>query len=236
VRCALIAVVLLLLIVAVSVATADSYVSVWQDQAQAMQATPSWFGNIGMIVTPTAATPSPAAGTVEYHRIQRSPNAINVWGVNVGVANGLEVGGARIDSESGGSNNVGNVKLAIPAAKWLNNSQVPMMAIGSFDVTDSINRALYFVMSKGFQTNGPGSTVVNLHLGLAQNKTHSGALHGVFGGAEFQVFSQGLVQAEYDGDKFNADFRLGLSNHFSLDVGDLGGDIGYGATYKSTFK
>jgi hypothetical protein len=225
-----------MLIVAVSVATAEPYVSVWQDQAQAMQATSSWFGNVGMIVTPTAATPPAGAGTIQYHRIKRSPDAINVYGFNVGVIKGLELGGAHIDSETGGSNNVGNVKIAIPAAKWLDNNQVPLMAIGSFDVTDAIDRSLYFVMSKSILTNGADSPPLNLHLGLSQNKTHSGALHGLFGGAEFQVFSQGLVQAEYDGDKFNADFRLLLSSHFQLDVGDLGGDVGFGATYKSNFQ
>ena len=179
----------------------------------------------------------PASGaTLQYHRIQRDPDDVNVWGVNFGVTDWLEAGGSRIDISGDGSKTIGNLKLRVPAAKLLDNPVFPEVAVGVFDVTNEINRALYVVLSKSFALEQSGYLPrINLHLGFADNKSNDGAMDGIFGGLEFNAMKFGIVQAEWDGDAFNADLRLNAGDHFSLDVGFLDSDLGYGATYKSQF-
>lgn len=227
--------VVMLLIVAVSAVMAEPYVSVWEDETTDFQGTSSWFGNVGLIVTPTAVLPPASAATLQYHRIQRDIEDVNVWGVNFGVTRWLEAGGSHIDLDGGGNETVGNVKVKLDAARWLDNPSIPDMAVGAFDVTDQLNRSLYFVMSKSYPVDGAFTPRINLHLGFANSETGFGALDGLFGGIEFQAMKYGLVQAEYDGNAFNADFRFNASQHLSLDLGVLDGDFGYGATYRSQF-
>lgn len=247
-RAAITIAVVMLLIVAASAVVAEPYVSVWQDQATGFQGTASWYGNVGLIVTPTAILPPATAATAQYHRIQREHTDVDVWGVNFGVTDWLEAGGTHVDLDPDLIGNdalfdvldhsgqtIGNVKVGLDIAKWLCTPSLPALAIGSFDVTNEINRAFYVVMSKSFQLSGPCSPPINLHLGYANNDLGSGALSSVFGGIEFAAGRYGLVQAEYDSAEFNADFRFNISNHLSLDAGVLDGDFGYGATYRSQF-
>jgi hypothetical protein len=234
VRFALIAAVTLLLIITVSAASAEPYVSVWEDEAAVFSGTASWFGQVGLIITPTAETPPASGAAIEFHRIQREIEDVDVWGATFGVTDWLEAGGAVVGIPGGDDETVGNVKVRIPAAKWLGNSSFPDVAVGAFDVTDQLNRALYLVLSTTYKFSDtvPG---INLHLGLADNKTNSGSLDGLFGGIEFSAMRFGTVQAEYDGQDFNAAFRYRPSNRITLDLGTLGGDFGYGATYHSQF-
>jgi hypothetical protein len=236
VRSALIVAVALLLVLVVSAAVAEPYVSVWADDSAKLSGTSSWYGNEGLIVTPTAAMPGTAGATVQYHRIQRDSEDVNVWGANFGVTDWLEAGGTQIDIEGDGSKTVGNLKLKVPAASLLKNPAFPDVAVGCFDVTDEINRAYYLVLSKTVALEQSGYLPrINLHLGFADNKANDGAMDGVFGGLEFNVMKFGLIQAEWDADAFNADLRINAGDHFSLDVGILDSDLGYGASYRSSF-
>lgn len=233
-RAAITVVVALLLVAAMSTAFAQSYVSVWEDSSAGMASTSSWFGNVGMVVTPTAMTPPASGVTATYHRIERDAEDVNVWGVNFGITDALEAGASRIDIAGNGTETVGNLKLKLDAASWLGQPEFPELAVGVFDLSDQIDRAYYLVLSKSFELTG-SSSKINLHLGFADNETDSGSLDGLFGGLEFQALKLGVVQAEYDGDAFNAALRYNASRTLQLDLGVLDGDFGYGATYRSQF-
>jgi hypothetical protein len=232
-RCALLLGVFCLLCLT-SWAAAQSYVSVWGAEDMANQGTSSWFGNVGMIVTPTASTPPAGAATVGYHWVDRSLGSTNVACINFGATDWLELGGAWMDTP-GATDTYANVKIRLPIAQWLNSEGMPDLAVGAVDLTDEFNRALYFVVSKSFPLNAAvsGSPRISLHAGFADNELNAGALDGFFAGLEFNVNNFGLVQAEYDGDSLNADLRYNITKNLSLDLGVLDGDLGLGATYRS---
>ena len=232
-RFALTVAVTLLLIIAVSTAMAEPYVSVWQDASTAFSGTTSWYGNVGLIVTPTAQTPPAGGAAVQYHRIRRDTKDINIYGATFGVTNNIEAGATRIDQLGGGNETVGNVKIRLDVGKWLNNGSFPSVSVGAFDLTNQINRALYVVMSSSYKFGG-AVPAINLHMGFASNDAGTGSLNGLFGGIDFQAL-RATVQAEYDGSDFNAALRYKAMGKLSLDIGTVGGDLGYGATYQSQF-
>jgi len=219
-----------------SFVAAAPLVSIWGSEGASSQTTSSWFGNVGMIVTPTANTPRAGGATVGFHHVDFSGGPVNAINVNFGVTDWLEVGGTYLD-QPGGPDTIGNVKVQLPVHHWLLNAVLPEIAVGAFDITNEINRALYVVLSKSFSVLPlvPGSPRVGLHLGLADNALNGGRLDGLFGGIEFKALRYGLVQAEWDGFSFNADLRYHPIPPISLDVGILDGDLGYGATYSSRF-
>lgn len=235
-RFALIVAVALSLMLVVSAAIAEPYVSVWADQSGQISGTSSWYGSVGLIRTPSAVMPPASGATLEYHRVQADPDDLSVWAVNFGVTDWLEAGGSQIDISGGGNKTIGNLKVRVPGAKLLDNPNFPEVAVGVADVTNELNRAFYVVLSKSVALEQTGYLPrLNLHLGFADNKADAGALDGLFAGVEFNAMKYGLVQAEWDGDAFNADLRLNVGSHVSLDVGILDSDLGYGATYKSQF-
>lgn len=235
-RSALLVAVLVALVVAVSVASAEEYVSVWDDADANQAATSSWFGNVGLIVIPTAAMPPPSAATLQWHMIDRDGGDVNILGVNFGVTEWLELGAARIDPEGADAEVVGNVKVRVPLGEWLEMPEIPAVAFGAVDISDEINRSLYFVLSKDFPLGEEaGNRKVSVHLGVADNKADFGALDGLFGGIEFQAFRYGMIQAEYDGSDVNAAIRFNATKRLQLDLGTLDGDLGFGATYRSSF-
>lgn len=236
-RCSFLAVAVCLLL-AVSAACAQSYVSVWEADKSEQTGTSSWFGNVGMIVTPTAAIPAPSAATAQWHRVDRDSGDVDVIGVNFGVTNWLEIGGARIDDEAAeDAEEIANVKVLLPVAKWFDEANWPTVAIGAVDVSNEINRSYYMVLSKAFPMGAATEDAKQLkvHLGVADSDTEEGALDGVFGGIEFAAFRHALVQAEYDGDAFNAALRYTPMGRVSIDVGTLDSDFGFGLTYRSNF-
>ncbi|MEN6643319.1 MAG: hypothetical protein ABFE08_12810 [Armatimonadia bacterium] len=236
-RCSLLVAAVCLLLV-VSAACAQSYVSVWEAGEATQTSTSSWFGNVGMIVTPTAAVPAPSAATAQWHRVDRDAGTVDVIGVNFGVTNWLEIGGARVDDEAAeDAEEIANVKVLLPVAKWFDEANWPTVAIGAVDVTNELNRSFYLVLSKDLSAGTPAQIArqLKVHLGVADSDSETGALDGVFGGIEFAAFRDGVVQAEYDGDAFNAALRYTPMGRISLDIGTLDSDFGFGLTYRSNF-
>jgi len=230
-------VVALIVLVAVTGYAQGSYVSVWGAESTAAQSTSSWYGSLGLIMTPSAYTPPASATAIGGHWVDREPEATWVATVNFGLTKDLEVGGAYVELPDASSEAIVNLKYHLNVAKWLGEPNLPDMAVGSFDVADQINRSIYMVFSKGFRVDNTkaDSPLINLHVGWGVSEADGGSLDGFFGGVEFNALKYGLVQAEYDGDAFNVDFRYSLSPGLSLDVGLLDNDLGVGATYRSEF-
>lgn len=236
-RPALCVAVLIVLVSALTAACAEPYVSVWEDQAATQITTPSWFGTTGLILTPTAETLAPSEVSADWHGINRDEGNTNLFGLAVGVTPEVELGGSFVDPEDGDSELIGNVKVRIPICRWFDEPNWPDLAFGAIDISDQLNRELYFVFSKNYYVgDDPASRYrIGVSLGIGDNRADEGSLDGLFGGIEFGILKHGLLQAEYDGNDFNVAARYLTGKRFSLDVGLLGGDFGWGASYNSGF-
>ncbi len=224
-------------LIAAACCAQGSYVSVWGAEDQSQQSTSSWYGNVGLIVTPSAYTPPASAATIGGHWVDRAPDATWVANVNFGLTRDLEIGGAWIEQPNADAEVVVNAKYHVDAAKLLGEANLPDMAVGVFDVADEINRSIYLVFSKSFRVDSskPDGARINLHAGWGVAEQDGGPLDGFFGGVEFRALKDALVQAEFDGDAFNADIRYNVTPAVSVEVGVLDGDLGAGLTYRSQF-
>ncbi len=218
-----------------SAAMSDGLVTVWTEDAGNTQVTSSWWGSTGMILTPSASTLKSTHATVAAHQVDRDERKINLFSLNVGVTDWLELGAANVELSDGSDELMGNLKFRLPMHKWLDNLDFPQVAVGVWDVTNQVDRAYYMVLSKRFPVNKSGSSLLDLHLGFGGSDSGDGALEKWFGGMEFSAFRKGKIQAEYDGDNFNAALRYFVAPRVSVDVGTLDGDFGWGATYRSGF-
>lgn len=225
----LVAVCMAMVLAAHSALLAQSFVSVWSDTGMDFGVAPAWFGNTGLVLTPSAFVSGPSKGTISYHWVDTDGDATDIANLNVGVAAGLEIGGTWIDGPSGDSELVGNAKWRLPVEKWFALEELPTVAIGGVDLTDELDRKLYVVLSKGMPIGMDESRRVNVHLGYGDSD--GGILNGFFGGLTFGAFRNSVINAEYDGENFNADLRWGLRDRLTLDVGVLDGDFGIGLTY-----
>lgn len=227
---------LLTLSACLSVAVADPYVSVWSESKTSEALTSSWYGNSGLIMTPSARTLPVAKANVTFHRVQRDTGDLDFWGINFGLLDNLEIGGSRIDLAGGGSEEVAHLKYRVDTRKLFQRPEFPDLAIGVTDVTNEVNRGYYVVLSQTMPLGpDPDSRGLTLHLGLADNKANVGAMNGLFGGLEFSALRKAIVQLEHDGDNFNAAVRYQLADSISLDAGLLDSDFGFGVTYRSGF-
>lgn len=214
---------------------ADGLFSVWPDSADAVAVQPSWFGSSGLIYVPSALTLPMGRANVSYHRVQNDIEDMDLANINVGLPLGIEVGGARIKGADSASNEIINVKWQVPASAWLKAIQLPEVAVGGWDLGNQLNRTVYVVMSKALPLGLSSIGGVAVHAGYAAAETNGGSMDGLFAGAEFSAFKHTTVQAEFDGDAFNADLRWNLSPRLTVDVGTLDGDFGFGASYTGGF-
>jgi hypothetical protein len=221
-----------------TVAMADPYLSVWDIETPEGNVANSWIGSTGMVMTPTARTCAPQGIIGSYHWIDTDPDSWDVWSVNVGITNNIEIGASKFSDAFGGtqSETVGNIKVNLDMPRWTNNTEAPEMAVGVFDFSDQLNRAYYVVLTKEIELKEEG-TISNfrLNLGYADNEVDAGALDGIFGGIEFSPFDHALVQAEYDGSDVNATVRYHPSEWMSLELASINGDLGVGLNVHTGF-
>lgn len=208
---------------------AQNFVSVWSDTGMDLGMDPAWYGNTGLVLTPSAYSSSPGCGTISYHWLDTDGDSTDLANLNVGLAAGLEIGGSWADGPSGDSELVGNAKWRLPVEKWLTQEDLPAVAIGGVDLTDELDRKLYVVLSKNMPVGMDESRMVGVHFGYGDSD--GGILNGFFGGVTFAAFRNSVINAEYDGENFNADLRWGLRDRLTVDVGVVDGDFGIGLTY-----
>lgn len=230
------ALVLVVMVLAASVAMADPYMSVWGVDTPATRVNNSWIGSSGMIMTPVAKTVAPQAGIWTVHYIDYDAGKVQSANVNFGITPSLEVGAAYIDVDGDGSEVVANAKYSLDLAKWTGNEDAPEVAIGAWDIANEFNRSFYVVLSQDVRLKESGDTSnFRLHLGYGDNDLDGGALDGFFGGIEFIPFERGLIQLEHDGENLNAAFNYYISDTVGLQIGSLDGDLGAGISLHTGF-
>jgi hypothetical protein len=216
----------------------------------------SLTGSTGLVRTPSAQVVPPLKLNGGWHRVQFSADNQDLWNVNVALLKDLEVGGARIINtrpkgmaEDGALINqtVFNAKFRLDLGTWLGMSpEVPDIAVGVWDAADKLNRVVYVVATREFSFAEGDGTLSRVRLNLGFGRSEDGTrdvdemfagrtLDGIFGGIEFVPFSNGLVQAEYDGIDYNAMLRVFPTGWLSLEAGAVNGEFAWGATFRSNF-
>jgi hypothetical protein len=240
-----VAVTVALLIAATTVvAMAQGLPQSYTDSAQS-DITPvaSWYGSTGLVAVPSAYIAKPGAVEAGLHRVEA--RGINQYALsaNVTLVPKLEVGvthlrhGISTAVNSGGDiETVANAKYKLDLARWTKWDEAPDVAIGAFDISNSVNRAWYVVMSKPFPIDqAVGSKTVVAHLGYGTSDVQNGILDGIFGGLEFAPFPRTNLQVEYDANSFNACGRYFLSDTFAIDAGVVDSRFAMGVTLATPF-
>ncbi len=213
----------------------------------------SWYGNSGLVRTPSAGIAAPLQLGISAHRVQYSQDTQDVFNVSVALIPDLEVGGTYITntftpdsiSDTLGNAFLLNAKYRLNFREWFNmGPNAPDVAVGVWDATDQLDRSLYVVASKTFQVvpGDCGALKISAGFGRAQRDASNRdvmfagrALDGVFGGIEFRPLSSALVQAEYDGHDINVDLRFAPARDVTLDLGAVDGRFAWGAAYGTSF-
>lgn len=219
-------------------------VDIWASADSQNVGTPSWYGNSGLLLVPSAYIGPPNRLTGGLHRVETDSESQDILTVNTALLADLELGVARInnilapgfDTQTYTDETIFNAKYRLDLGKWFSSPGAPEIAIGVWDASDQLNRAFYLVGSKRFSL-GSGGTLsqFTLHAGFGDTEHNTGALDGLFGGVEFSPFPRAVVQAEYDAEDFNACLRYSPTNWLSIDAGVLDGNFGWGASAKTVF-
>lgn len=206
----------------------------------ATNATPSFLGATGLLITPTAMIAPPLKASGYWHQI-RSDVSQSLYGATVGLPAGFELSGLRLTnvepSLGGGSaprdETVVSAKYQVPLGNMLTDPLLPKLAVGVFDATNEVNRIFYVTVSRSFSILQSNKAAINLHAGWGRANKDDTRLDGFFGGVDFAPFKAALLQIEYDARNLNADVRYSPSTWLSLDAGVVANDFAYGATLRT---
>ena len=242
--------VIVLAVVAVLVMTAACWgqgliYGPWQVEAPELEPTSSWVGFTGLIYTPTALISPPQNISGFVHEIKFSDRDRRIYGATVGLTPTLEVGAARVTNVpqptatmSYASETVLNFKYQANLGGLFDNPLMPQMAIGTYDLSDQINRVNYIVLSQPVglaeETVSP-LPKMNVHLGYGNAERNGGPLDGLFAGIDFIPFEHALAQIEHDGEDLNGVLRYFPAPWLSLDAGIVSSEFTWGFSIDSGF-
>lgn len=213
----------------------------WLAQDAANTPLTSWFGDTGLVVTPSA-------NTLPFQGIQAHLSFIDVgdndwatiWGVNVSIYEGFEVGVTGLDEVYTGnaSEELLQAKLLIPMGSLFElGPDAPTVAVGGRDLSEEINRVWYVVLGKDFPVNPGGAEqrMVRVSVGFGDAQVDDTPLDGIFGGVEFELFDYMRLQVEHDGQNLNAGLRYWWSEWAVTDLVLIDDNIGAGFTLNTGF-
>ena len=233
------------LVCAAGVASAQSIgVLDWGTTHPEQQPTASWVGSTGLVLTPTAFTGATMRVNGGYHRIKTDSSTETVYNANLALLPDLELGVARLTNyvipdplgATIGNETIANVKLKLDFASWLKVVGGPDIAVGVWDATDKVNRALYIVASKKFSIREKGTlSQFSAHVGFGSTEQSGGVLDGAFGGIDFAVADGLLAQVEYDAQHVNAALHYYPTGQFALDVGLVDSNFAWGAVFQTAY-
>ncbi len=205
---------------------------IWTAENARTEATPSWYGETGLIVIPTTRIVSPQNIQAHYHSVDTDSDWTNTWGANVGLTSNIEAGVTRLDDIG---ETIFQAKVNLDLNNWLGLQGAPEVAVGCRDIGDEVDRALYVVLGKELIIKEEKPSLLFGYVGFGDTSLPGSPLDGVFGGVDFVPFDFMRVQIEHDGENLNADARYWWSHWFSTDVGWLDEEFGWGATAQTKF-
>jgi len=192
-------------------------------------AAPSFYGYTGLLVTPTADALNEGEYNVAGFALDVEEGAdSHVYAANMGLAESLEVGFARLKPEGRSGETWINAKY-----RFLPETEThPAIAAGVFDLTDEVETSTYIVMSKSIAWRGSTElgeiTAPRVHIGIA-----GGQIDGLFAGISLGLGDRFLVMGEYDSENINFGARLAISKEIRIHAGFLegGDDFGLGLSF-----
>jgi hypothetical protein len=191
---------------------------------------PSFFGQTGLLVIPTADSLTQQSWSVHVHGM----NHLATYGANYGLAKGLEVGVSGFSPQHGDTKAVINAKYNF----LLETAKVPGISVGGVDIADQLDlkAGIYVVASKSLSSylGGPLAKY-NLrgHIGYGSNGIFN---DDVFGGVDLQVTQNVQAIAEWINGDLNAGARLGLGKGIRVDLGSYDGRFGGGVSFATLLK
>jgi len=213
----------------------------WSAQDAANTPLTSWFGDTGLVVIPSA-------DTLPFQGIQAHLSFIDVgdsdwatiWGANVSIYEGFEVGVTGLDENYTGSTSeeLLQAKFQIPMGSLFDlGPDAPMVAVGGRDLSEEINRVWYVVLGKDFPVDADGGEgrMFRVSVGFGDAQMEDTPLDGIFGGVELELFDYMRLQVEHDGQNLNAGLRYWWSDWAITDLVLIDDNIGAGFTLNTGF-
>jgi hypothetical protein len=191
------------------------------------EATPSFLGPVGPVLTPSADT----LGRSRYAFTLHHQPHWNLLGASYSPLESLEVGVTFVDPTSPGEyqTHAGvNMKVRLLREQ----ETLPAVSLGVIDAFATLaegpyTRSYYGVVSKHFRVNG-------LYQPLQVSAGGgNGILKRGFFAVAAPVHPMGTAILEYDGTHFNPCARLFLPRGFVLDVAAVDGQFGVGAAFRA---
>ena len=205
---------------------------IWTAENARTEATPSWYGETGLIVIPTTGIVDPQSIQAHFHRVDTDAGWSNTWGVNVGLSANFEGGVTRLDDIG---ETIFQAKVNLDLSNWLGLERAPEVAVGCRDIGDDVDRAMYVVLGKELIITEEEPSLLFGYVGFGDTSLPGSPLDGMFGGVDFVPFDFMRVQLEHDSENFNACARYWWSTWLSTDVGWLDENLGWGVTAQTQF-
>lgn len=217
---------------AICSAQMDTDHEIWTAENARTAATPSWYGETGLIVIPTTRVVDPQSIQAHFHRVGADSGWTNTWGVNVGLTANIEGGVTRLDDIG---ETIFQAKVNLDLNNWLGLERAPEVAVGCRDIGDEVDRAMYVVLGAELRLIEEKPSVLFAYVGFGDTSLPGSPLDGIFGGVDFVPFDFMRVQIEHDSENFNACARYWWSQWLSTDIGWLNEELGWGVTAGTEF-
>lgn len=195
-------------------------------------AAPSFYGYTGLVTIPTADALDEGQYSIGAFALDVEEGVdSNVYTANLGLAEALELGFARLKTEGAPGETIISAKYRF----FRETAEHPAIAAGVIDFTDEIDSTSYIVASKSIRWRGETTfgeiTAPRVHIGAA-----GGQIDGLFAGFSAAFGNRLLLMAEYDSQDVNFGARLAISDALRIHAALLDADnLGLGISFSKVF-